>query len=464
MIDLFLRWWLFVRRYTRSRPVCRDVRNPYVLFPAVCLAVVLLIAAFASIQAQAAEIKVLPSSAAPESDLTVSGAGFMPEYTVIVSIDGEEWGKTEVSPNGTFSLTLPVPSLSPGVYSVTADDGEVSALARFRVPQEEVPSSPRISVAPSSGLPGSTITLEGSGFKPFSGVTVTMDETEIADIEADTEGTFSTSALVPGLPPGMKPVIANPGQAVAEFNVLASPQESPRTGIPDLAIMSAEYRFEEDSRVLVFSVEVINQGDAETGDTQVLISDESRVFSPAYGSLRGLLPQEAVAPGIWLEIPGDEYGTTHSFLIEVDPESQIADRNRDNNSRIMEISLPEPETGPNAEPEEEPEMESEVGPEVEPDLESPQPGLPWPWIAVIPAAAAGAAGFCLKKRLDKRKVRLPKDIEIRARSALRNHRIDSDKPVRLDHEIRLSIIADPGKQYIEPGKIQVVDEQKEKTE
>ncbi|MFC2032404.1 CARDB domain-containing protein [Chloroflexota bacterium] len=415
-------------------------RHLCALFLAILLTAVLLALAPAFVHAQGPEIAVSPTSAVPESSLTITGTGFVPGFTATITIDGKEWGSTVVSKNGTFSLTLPVPPLSPGVKTVTANDSEVSASTRFNVLAEPIPVTTEIGITPPSGLPGSIVTVEGAGFKPRSQLTITMDGIEVANVGVAPDGTFSTTAHVPELPPGVKPVIADPGRAITEFNVLASLSRPPRLGIPDLAIMAAEHWFEKDGRVLIFSVEIMNQGEADAPETLVLISDENRRLDTASSPLRGLLIGATTVIEIGLGIPEDQFGTIRAFVIQVDPESQIADPNRDNNRRIMEISLPVPEPG----------------------VEPPRRELPWPWIVGILAIAAGAGVF-FKKWLDRTKGKLPREVEVRAHSDLRNHQIESDTPIRLDYEIRLRPVMDLGKQSMETEGTLVIGEQKEET-
>lgn len=137
-----------------------------------------------------------------------------------------------------------------------------------------------------------------------------------------------------------------------------------------------------------------------------------------------------------LEVPENQFGTIHAFLIQVDPESQIAEPDKDNNRRIIEIRLPVP------------------------DVEPPPREVPWPWIVVILAVAVGA-GVPVKKWLDKTRARLPKEVEVRAQIDIRNQQIESDTPIRLDYEIRLRPVLDPGKQSIETEGTLVIGERKE---
>jgi hypothetical protein len=83
---------------------------------------------------------------------------------------------------------------------------------------EPSPVNPKIVVNPTSGLPGSIVTIEGAGFKPRSETIITMDGIEVASIGIAPDGTFSATARALELSPGVKPITAHPGQATTEFN------------------------------------------------------------------------------------------------------------------------------------------------------------------------------------------------------------------------------------------------------
>ncbi|KFD40482.1 hypothetical protein HY02_00640 [Peptococcaceae bacterium SCADC1_2_3] len=103
------------------------------------------------------------------TELTVSGSGFMPGGEILVWFDANRNG---IKDNGEPSITVPsgsygkiiatltVPAgLSPGAYPVRAGlPGDGAAPANFTV------KGPTLSLSPTKGIPGTTVTVTGNRF------------------------------------------------------------------------------------------------------------------------------------------------------------------------------------------------------------------------------------------------------------------------------------------------------------
>ena len=68
----------------------------------------------------------------PNGSMTLTGSGFIPGSTVVISIDGKPIGTTTVAPNGTFSFNFTAPA-NIGAYQISATDGSNSLTTIFRV-------------------------------------------------------------------------------------------------------------------------------------------------------------------------------------------------------------------------------------------------------------------------------------------------------------------------------------------
>jgi len=79
-------------------------------------------------------------------------------------------GTGEIRPAGLVGISYTVPTLSAGTYSVTATDGVNSATGSFTI------VLPTASISPTSGTPGTWITISGSGFIPSSTTSATSLE------------------------------------------------------------------------------------------------------------------------------------------------------------------------------------------------------------------------------------------------------------------------------------------------
>jgi hypothetical protein len=122
---------------------------------------------------------------------------------------------------GSFSAAITVPNVgAAGQYSIYAKDGNSNeaALATFTVP------GAAITVSPASGVALDTITVTGTGFKPYWGITVSLGGYNFPQqVFSDVLGAFTFSGQVPGLAPGATVVSATdstttvPGSTATTF-------------------------------------------------------------------------------------------------------------------------------------------------------------------------------------------------------------------------------------------------------
>src|SRR5919202_4862036 len=69
-------------------------------------------------------------------------------------------------------------------------------------------AGPALQLSSSSGLPGSSVTANGSGFRPGETVDVTFNGQSVGAPMANTGGTFSLTFSIPSLQPGQYGVLA----------------------------------------------------------------------------------------------------------------------------------------------------------------------------------------------------------------------------------------------------------------
>jgi len=169
-----------------------------------------------STQVFSAQFSVLPSmSVDPNSgvvgdSVTVVGKGFAAsESSIKVTYDGTDM-KTGISASdkGSWSATFAVPSSAKGSHTV---DASGSTTETSDVPDVTVTVSPKITISPTSGGVGTSVTVSGTGFgEDESGVRVTYDGGGAkTGITADSKGSWSTTFAVPSSVKGIHTIDAS---------------------------------------------------------------------------------------------------------------------------------------------------------------------------------------------------------------------------------------------------------------
>jgi hypothetical protein len=141
------------------------------------------LAAAPSSGAQAPTVNLSPSSGPIGTKVTVSACGMTPGNTVAagnITFGGSPW-----------STRLTVPPNDVGPTAVTVRDGAVTATGVFTVTQ------PNVTVWPTSGYKGDTITISGSGWLSPSVVTVTFQGSKVESVYTSAAGSFQVQFTVP---------------------------------------------------------------------------------------------------------------------------------------------------------------------------------------------------------------------------------------------------------------------------
>ena len=139
--------------------------------------------ASATFTVPALAVALSPSTGISGTVITVSGSGFTPNAAGMVWFDSNgnnavDAGEPQTSVTTTASGAIPagvnltVPAANTGTYSVRADiaiGGPVEASGTFAIPILAITSSP------TSGAPGTVITITGSGFNPGTAGTIWFD-------------------------------------------------------------------------------------------------------------------------------------------------------------------------------------------------------------------------------------------------------------------------------------------------
>src|SRR3989475_765388 len=183
-------------------------------------------------------ISLSPSSGPAGTAVTVTGNNFSPNSAIITLY----YDATSVTTTPTIirteersvtdAIAVPSPS-NPGSHTVNATDASSnSASTPFTVTTPPPPPVATISLNPSSGPAGTTVTVTGTNFSPNSAIiAVTYDGTSVttnpAIIQTDSSGGFSATFAVPSPSnPGSHTVNAtdaSSNSASAPFTVTTPP-------------------------------------------------------------------------------------------------------------------------------------------------------------------------------------------------------------------------------------------------
>jgi uncharacterized repeat protein (TIGR02543 family) len=146
--------------------------------------------------------------------VTVTGSSFGNSQAFTVTYDSTvvASGTTTSSGGIPSGTTFTAPSSVKGNHTVTVTQGSNSPTATFTV-------NPKITLAPSSGSSGVSVTVAGSGFAGSSAVTVNYDAvpqtTTPSTVTTNTSGSFSCSFTVPTSTAGAHTVRASQGASSA---------------------------------------------------------------------------------------------------------------------------------------------------------------------------------------------------------------------------------------------------------
>lgn len=171
--------------------------------------------------------------------------------------------------------------------------------------------------------------------------------------------------------------LGNSAAAVDDVSVEPIYQE-PGGGECDLTITSAQaVDFLPGSVIIIFRVEITNQGEAPSPPVTLVIRDEGEQAS-GNSLVEGMGPRESRRAEVRVEAPDTWWNTARNFIVVLDPDSAAPESNRENNTFfIRNVSIPSaPDPDPDANP--------NPGP-------SPKPGSNLP-ILILVVAVVGAIG------------------------------------------------------------------------
>jgi hypothetical protein len=173
------------------------------------------------------DISVSPTSGPPGTLATVTGTGFAGNEFITITFEGNTVVTgILVNSQGNWSGSFTIPQESSGDYSISAF-GSVT-LAIFVPEIDFAVSSPSIVINRTSGSPGTSVTISGSGFAANENITITYDGNPIGGgISANSQGSWNGSFTVPASPSGSHLVDAygfiTPASSVPGLTFIVTP-------------------------------------------------------------------------------------------------------------------------------------------------------------------------------------------------------------------------------------------------
>lgn len=175
-----------------------------------------------------AAITLTPDHGPVGTVVTVDGTGFNNDEDVVINFAGAPVVTTpnpaHTDMSGVFSATFVVPDHVKGVASVDATDETLSTDdADFTV-------EPKITLTPTTGAVGSSVTIDGTGFTATDNISSTFDGialvTDPVGPVVDADGNFTADFTVPSKPAGAYAVVCtdeNAGTDDATYTVKTAP-------------------------------------------------------------------------------------------------------------------------------------------------------------------------------------------------------------------------------------------------
>jgi hypothetical protein len=143
-------------------------------------------------------LSLSPTSGPTGSGVTVSGAGFFQNESVIVGWDqpGNQVATVTANGNGGFSTSFNVPSGATDANHTVFATGVSSRFAlnaTFNVNGTNNVGGANLTLSPGSGPAGTTVSLNGTGFSASEGVNLAVDGGGVSSVTSDGNGNFSTT-------------------------------------------------------------------------------------------------------------------------------------------------------------------------------------------------------------------------------------------------------------------------------
>jgi len=169
------------------------------------------------------------SSVIVGNQVTITGTGFRSNRSITIRFDNSQIATTSTNNAGTFSTSFVTPESPTGIHTITATDGTNTQAAELTVIRS-------MTLAPSSGNVGTTVTVGGTGFNASRSIRISYDGVNVATIPSaittSSVGSFSAKFTVPAGTARTVQVTAadNTGSTSSSFRLTANTGLTPTAG------------------------------------------------------------------------------------------------------------------------------------------------------------------------------------------------------------------------------------------
>ena len=207
-----------------------------------------------------ATISVSPGSGAPGTPVTVSGSDFGPSEVVTITFAGSTITTTTASVAGDIFCSFTVPTSTYGSHPVTAYGAVTTTPA-----ETNFTTTKKVTWNKTSGPPGTTVTLTGSGFGAYDNITVRFEGETVLTDTASSIGYWSGSFEVPDSASGSHSVTVQgsmTGTSYESFTVTPKISLDKTSGAPgtEVTVSGSGFGDEEDGICITFDGDIVASG------------------------------------------------------------------------------------------------------------------------------------------------------------------------------------------------------------
>lgn len=251
------------------------------------------------------EITVSPTSGYVGDQITVSSSGFSASSSVTIYFDTTVLGTTTTNIYGNFTATYTVPERYRGSHTIKAQDASgYYASTTFTV-------LPEITITPTSGAVGDTVTINGTGFTAYSGITFYFDNVSAGNTTTNANGSFTGSTFtIPSSSPGSRTVKAQDASgyyATALFAIATNITITPTTGASGTTVTVTGTGFRPSK-----TITIKYNGVPVTTSPTIINTDATGNFTASFKVLAGLAGNYSV------EATDGTYSDSANFVATAD--------------------------------------------------------------------------------------------------------------------------------------------------